>query len=284
MRIRLHTVIVTLLLIAGCSSDNRPEAGGPVAATPDEWASMRAVDACAILDETALAPVGKVSDRKYAGASVHSCVATLTTPDGATTTARSFVGERITPEAQAVSLGDVQGYVDTSCTVGVKVSGDTGISISVAGDDAEKQCAQAKQVATALHAQLKEPPRNPYASPFHSKDPCQPTDQFARELGTVKAILRPTIVTCEISGSGGRLLVSQEIENLTDHAHGDPLTVAGKEAMRHQETEQKDQCMVMVLLKDAPDGSQFTVHYEISSTSDPCGKATRAANDATTLG
>jgi hypothetical protein len=278
-------VIVALLLLAGCSSsDNQPVTSGNAAATADEWASMRGIDACAILDETALASLGKVSDRKYAGASVHSCVVTVTASDGTATTARAYVGERVAQDATKIDLGGLAAFQDSSCAVTVKLAGDTGISISVEGYEVEKQCAQARQIATALHAQLKSPSQNPYASPFHSKDPCQPVDQFSQEIGSIKSMRRPTIINCEMSGTGGTLLVSQEIENLADHVHGEPLTVAGKEGMRHQEPDQQDRCMVMVLLKPAPEDSFFTTHFEISSTSDPCGKATKVANDSANVG
>jgi hypothetical protein len=287
MRVRLHTVIVALLLIAGCGSfDNQPETSGNAASTPDEWASMRSIDACAILDERALAGLGKVSDRKYAGASVHSCVATVTAPDGKATTARAFVGERVAPDAQKIDLAGLPAFQDSSCAVTVKLVGDTGISISVAGSEFENQCAQAKQIATALAltAQLKSPPQNPYASPFHGKDPCQPTDEFAQEIGALKSLRRPTIINCEMSGTQGTLLVSQEIENMANHQHGEPVTVAGKEGMRHQEPDQLDRCMVMVLLKLESADSYFTTRYEVSSTPDPCGKATKMANASTNAG
>lgn len=286
MRIRLHIVTVALLLIAGCSSSdhNQPETSGNAAATPDEWASMRSVDACAVLDETALAPLGKVSDKRFAGASVHSCVATITAPDGAKTTARAFVGERAGPDAKPVDLAGVPAVQDSSCAVTVKVAGDDGISVSVQSDDVTKQCAEARAVATALHAQLKMPPQNPYSTPFHGKDPCQPIDQLAKQVGSLKSLRRPAIVSCEITGTSGLLLISQEIENLTDHQHGEPLAVGGKEAMRHQDMGQTGQCMVMVMLKEAPQDSFYTKHYLVSSTSDPCGKATNAANVSTNAG
>ncbi|MEV4310862.1 hypothetical protein [Actinocrispum sp. NPDC049592] len=283
MRIRLHSVIVALLLIAGCSSsDNQPETSGTAAATPDEWASMRAIDACAILDESALAALGKTGDRKYAGANSHTCVTTITAPDGTATVARAYVGERVQEGAKKIDLGGVDGFQDTSCAVTVKIAGDSGISISVEGYEFEKQCGQAEQIARAVHTQLKSPPQNPYASPFHNKDPCQPTDQFAAQIGTLKSIRRPTIINCEMTGTQGTLLVSQEIESMTTHVHGEPVTVAGKEAMRHQEPDQKDRCMIMVLLKEAPEDAWFTMHYEVASPSDPCGKASKAANASTT--
>jgi hypothetical protein len=282
MRVRLHFVIVALLLLAGCSSTAEPETSGNAAATPDEWASMRSIDACAILDENALASLGKLSNRKYAGASAHNCVATITAANGTTIVSRAYVGERVAPDAQQLDLGGgTPAFQDASCAVTVKINGDTGISISVQGDEFEKQCAQARQVATAVAAQLKSPPQNPYASPFHGKDPCQPVDKFSHEIGSLRQLRRPTIINCEMVGSNGSLLVSQEIESMTTHVHGEPLTVSGKEAMRHQEPDQQDRCMVMVLVKQAPEDSSFTMHYEISSSSDPCGKATRVASDST---
>jgi hypothetical protein len=285
MRVRLHTVIVALLLMAGCSSsDNQPETSGNAAATPDEWASMRTIDACAILDESALATLGKASARKLTGTNSHNCATTITAPDGTTTGARVYVGEHVATDAATVDLGGVQGFQDTSCAVTVKLTGNVGISISVEGYEFDKQCAQAKQIATALHNQLRSPPRNPYASPFHGKDPCQPIDQFTQDIGTVKALRRPTIISCEMSGPEGSLLVSQEIVNMADHAHGEPLTVAGKEGMRHQEPDQKDRCEVMVLLKPEAGDSYFTMRYEVVSAKDSCGKATKAANESTTVG
>ncbi|TCO58206.1 hypothetical protein [Actinocrispum wychmicini] len=286
MRNRLHTVIVALLLIAGCSSSdhNQPETSGNAAATPDEWASMRSIDACAILDETALAPLGKVSDKQFAGASVHSCVATITAPDSVRTTARAFVGERAAPDAKQLDLAGVPAVQDSSCAVTVKVAGDDGISISVGGYEFEKQCEQAQRIATAVRAQLKTPPQNPYSTPFHGRDPCQPVDRLAHEIGTVKSLRRPTIINCEMTGSSGSLLISQEIINVTSHQHGEPLTIAGKEGMRHQEPDQQNRCMVMVRLRDAPQDSYYSTQYEVSSTSDPCGKATNAANESATEG
>jgi hypothetical protein len=71
---------------------------------------------------------------------------------------------------------------------------------------------------------------------------------------------------------------------MTTHVHGEPVTVAGKEAMRHQEPDQQDRCMVMVLLKEAPENSWFTMHYEVASTSDPCGKAGKVAGASTNAG
>jgi hypothetical protein len=71
---------------------------------------------------------------------------------------------------------------------------------------------------------------------------------------------------------------------MTTHVHGEPVSVGGKEAMRHQEPEEKDRCMVMVLLKEAPENSWFTMHYEVASTSDSCGKATKVASAATNAG
>jgi hypothetical protein len=255
-----------------------------VAVTPDEWASMRAIDACAILDETALAALGKVGGRQYAGANSHTCVTTITAPDGTATTARAYVGERVAEDAKKIDLGGVEGSQDSSCAMTVKLTGAVGISISVEGYEFEKQCAQARQIAQAVHAQLKSPPQNPYASPFHNRDPCQPVDRFTREIGPLRSIRRPTIINCEMSGTSGTLLVSQEIESMTTHVHGEPVSVGGKEAMRHQEPEDKDRCMVMVLLKEAPENSWFTMHYEVASTSDSCGKATRVANAATNAG
>jgi hypothetical protein len=283
MRVRLHFVIVALLGLAGCSGEPA-QTGGNVAVPPDEWTSMRSIDACAILDDTALAALGKVSDKKYAGASVHNCVATITPGAGEPIVARAYVGERVAPDAKQIDLAGVAGFQDASCAVTMKMVNDAGISISVQGYEFEKQCAQARDVATAVSAQLKAPPQSPAASPFHGKDPCQPVDQFAKQVGSLQQVRRPTIINCEIVGSGGTLMVSNEIESMATHVHGEPLTVAGKEAMRHQEPELKDRCMVMVLLKPATDPSTyFTRRFEVVSDSEPCEKATSAANESSKL-
>jgi hypothetical protein len=281
MRVRLHYVIVGLLILTGCSDTPPDTATGGVAVTPDQWAMLRTIDACAILDESALAGLGKVSDRKWSGASAHNCVATVTAPDGTVTTIRAHVGERTAPDAQQIKLGSGSGYQDLSCAVTVKLTGDAGIGISVGGDDVQKQCIKAAEVATALGDKLQSPPRNAYASPFHGKDPCQPADQFAAVIGAVRDMRRPTMINCELTGPGGKLYVSQEIESMTTHMHGEPLTVGGKEAMIHHEDGDKERCEVMVLQKEAPENSYFTMRYDVASTSDPCGKAQKAAIDAT---
>ncbi|MET0132183.1 MAG: hypothetical protein ABW215_01170 [Kibdelosporangium sp.] len=277
MRVRLLYVIVALFALAGCAST--PDAPrGPFQLPPDEWASMRAIDACAILDDAALAGLGKLSDRKYGGASVHNCVGTLTGATNAATVIRAYVGERVAPDAKQLDLGGLTAFQDSSCAVTVKLVGDAGISISVQGYEFEKQCAQARDVATAVSAQLKSPPQNAHATLFHSKDPCQPVDEYAKDIGALQEVRRPTIINCELVGTGATLLISHEIESMTGHVHGEPLTVAGKEGMRHYEPEVKDRCEVMVLVKPAPEDSYFTTHFQVQSVADPCGKATNVAN------
>jgi hypothetical protein len=284
MRVRLRPVtgsiiVAPLLLLAGCGTDTAGT-GSSVPVPPDEWAAMRNIDSCAILDETALAKLGKINAPTFTGASAHNCVVTITTPDGTPIIARSYVGERVPPGAEQIGIAGINAFQDVSCAVTVKVTGDTGISISIQGEDFEKQCAQARDVATAVSAQLRTPPQNPAASPFHGKDPCQPIGQFTEEIGTLKAVRRPTIINCEITGADGTLLISHEIENMEGHAHGEPMTVAGKEAMRHQESDQLDRCEVMVMVKPAMASSYFTHRVQVVSGTEPCEKATNAANES----
>ncbi|MBP2321105.1 hypothetical protein JOF56_001490 [Kibdelosporangium banguiense] len=277
MRVRLRCVIVALFLLAGCGTD---AATSSVPVPPDEWAAMRNIDSCAILDQAALAKLGQVKAPAFTGASAHNCVATITAPDGTQIVARAYVGERVVADAVPVDLGGVLAFQDASCSVTVKITGDTGISISIEGDDLEKQCAQARDVATAVAPKLKTPPQNQAASPFHGKDPCQPIDQFTKEIGALKQIRRPTIINCELAGADGSLLISYEIVNMEGHAHGEPVTVAGKEAMRHQESDTLDRCEVMVMLKPVLTNSYFTIRFQVMSGSDPCAKATNAANES----
>ncbi|MET0233328.1 MAG: hypothetical protein ABW224_01685 [Kibdelosporangium sp.] len=279
MRVRLRSVIVALFLLAGCGTD----AAGPAASVPvppDEWAAMRNIDSCAILDEAALAKLGKVVAPKFTGASAHNCVVTITAADGAQVVARAYVGERVAADAQQIDLGGTTAFQDASCAVTVKITGDTGISISIEGYEYDKQCAQARDVATAVAPKLKSPPQNQAASPFHGKDPCQPVDQFAKQTGALKQIRRPTIINCELTGATGTLLISHEIENMEGHVHGEPVTIAGKEAMRHQESDTPDRCEVMIMLKPVLTSSYFINRFQVVSGSDPCGKATDAANES----
>jgi hypothetical protein len=281
MRVRPHTVIVTLLLLAGCSAESGSAPSVPsVPLPPDEWASFRAIDSCAILDEAALSKLGKVGARTFSGASAHNCVVTITQSDGSPLTARAYVGERIPPDAKAVDIPGLAAVQDAGCTLSVKTTGDLGISISIEGTDYDKQCAQAKEVATAVTAQLKSPPQNPGASPFHGKDPCQPIDQFTQQIGALKQARRPTLINCELVGTNGNLLISHEIENMAGHAHGEPLTVGGREGMRHQEPDQADTCMVMVMVRPVLEQSYFTTRLEVVGAQDPCTKATDAANES----
>lgn len=280
MRVRPHTVIVALLLLAGCSAEPAAQPAPSVPLPPDEWASFRNVDSCAILDETALSKLGKVSARTFSGASAHNCVVTITQPDGTALTARAFVGERPTQDAKPVDIPGLDAVQDSGCTLTVKTAGDLGIAISMEGSDYEKQCAQSREVATLVTAQLKSPPQNPAASPFHGKDPCQPIDQFTRQIGSLKQAKRPTLINCELTGTQGSLLISYEIENMAGHAHGEPLTISGKEGMRHQEEGQTDRCMVMVMVKPVLAESYFTSRIESIGASDPCSKATDAANES----
>jgi hypothetical protein len=280
MRVRLRSVIVTLFLLAGCGTE-APAPAGSVPVPPDEWAAMRTIDSCAILDEAALAKLGKVVAPTFTGASAHNCVVTITAPDGTQIIARAYVGERVAADAKQIDLGGTTAFQDVSCAVTVKITGDTGISISIEGYEFEKQCAQARDVATAVAPKLKTPPQNQAASPFHGKDPCQPVEQFTKEIGALKQVRRPTIINCELTGTTGTLLISHEIENMEGHAHGEPVTIAGKEAMRHQESDTPDRCEVMVMLKPVLTSSYFTNRFQVMSGSDPCGKATNAANEST---
>ncbi|WP_125728681.1 hypothetical protein [Kibdelosporangium aridum] len=279
MRVRPHTVIVALLLLAGCSAE--PGQSTPsVPLPPDEWASFRNVDSCAILDEAALSKLGKVGARTFSGASAHNCVVTITQPDGSPLTARAYVGERVAADAKPVDIPGLIAVQDSGCTLTVKTAGDLGIAISIEGTDYEKQCAQARDVATAVATQLKSPPQNQAASPFHGKDPCQPIDQFTQQIGALKEARRPTLINCELTGANGTMLISHEIENMAGHAHGEPLTVGGKEGMRHQEPDQQDRCEVMVLVRPVLEQSYFTTRLEVGGTSDSCAKATNAANES----
>ncbi|MFC0114734.1 hypothetical protein [Kibdelosporangium aridum] len=279
MRVRPHTVIVALLLLAGCSAE--PGQSTPsVPLPPDEWASFRNVDSCAILDEAALSKLGQVGARTFSGASAHNCVVTITQPDGSPLTARAYVGERVAADAKPVDIPGLTAVQDSGCTLTAKTAGDLGIAISIEGTDYEKQCAQARDVATAVAAKLKSPPQNPAASPFHGKDPCQPIDQFTQQIGALTQARRPTLINCELTGANGTMLISHEIENMAGHAHGEPLTVGGKEGMRHQEPDQQDRCEVMVLVRPVLEQSYFTTRLEVGGTSDSCAKATNAANES----
>jgi hypothetical protein len=280
MRVRLRSVIVALFLLAGCGTE-APAPASSVPVPPDEWAAMRNIDSCAILDEAALAKLGKVVAPTFTGASAHNCVVTITAPDGTQIIARAYVGERVAADAKQIDLAGTTAFQDVSCAVTVKITGDTGISISIEGYEFEKQCAQARDVATAVAPKLRTPPQNQAASPFHGKDPCQPVDQFTKEIGALKQVRRPTIINCELTGTTGTLLISHEIENMEGHVHGEPVTVAGKEAMRHQESDTPDRCEVMVMLKPVLTSSYFTNRFQVMASSDPCGKATNAANEST---
>nr|CEL19455.1 hypothetical protein [Kibdelosporangium sp. MJ126-NF4] len=273
-------MIVALLLLAGCSAEPAAQPAASVPLPPDEWASFRNVDSCAILDENALSKIGKVGARTFSGASAHNCVVTLTQPDGTPLVARAFVGERPTQDAKPVDIAGMTAVQDSGCTLTVKTAGDLGISISIEGTDYDKQCAQAREVATAVAAQLKSPPQNQAASPFHGKDPCQPADQFTRQIGALTKAKRPTLINCELTGPNGTLLISYEIENMAGHAHGEPLAVGGMEGMRHQEDGAKDRCMVMVMVRPVLEQSYFTTRIEAVNASDPCTKATDAANES----
>lgn len=272
-------MIVALLLLAGCSAE--PGQSTPsVPLPPDEWASFRTIDSCAILDEAALSKLGKVGARTFSGASAHNCVVTITQPDGTPLTARAYVGERVAADAKPVEIPGLTAVQDTGCTLTVKTTGELGIAISIEGTDYEKQCAQAREVATAVAAQLKSPPQSLAASPFHGKDPCQPVDQFTQQIGALIQARRPTLINCELTGANGTMLISHEIENMAAHAHGEPLTVGGKEGMRHQEPDQQDRCEVMVLVRPVLETSYFTTRLEVGGTSDACAKATDAANES----
>ncbi|ONI78653.1 hypothetical protein ALI144C_27975 [Actinosynnema sp. ALI-1.44] len=273
-------MIVALLLLAGCSAEPAAQPGPSVPLPPDEWASFRNVDSCAILDETALAKIGKVSARTFSGASAHNCVVTITRPDGTPLVARAYVGERASPDAKPVEVAGLNAVQDSGCTLTVKTAGELGIAISIEGTDYEKQCAQSREVAGLVAAQLKSPPQNPGASPFHGKDPCQPIGQFANQIGSLTKANRPTLINCELTGTAGTLLISHEIENMAGHAHGEPLAIGGMEGMRHQEPDQNDRCMVMIMVRPVLEQSYFTTRIEAVNAPDPCAKATDAANES----
>ncbi|CAM3780350.1 hypothetical protein KIPE111705_24485 [Kibdelosporangium persicum] len=272
-------MIVTLLLLAGCSAQP-VQSTASVPLPPDEWASFRIVDSCAILDEAALSKLGTVGARTFSGASAHNCVVTITPPDGPPYTTRAAVGERVGPDAKPVDLTGLSAFQDSGCTVTVKTAGELGVSISIEGTDYEKQCAQARDVATAVAPRMRTLPQNPAVSPFHGKDPCQPVERFTQQIGALTQARRPTLINCELTGTDGTLLISHEIENMAGHVHGEPLTVGGKEGMRHQEPEQQDRCEVMVLVRPVLEQSYFTTRIEVGGTSDPCTKATNAANES----
>ncbi|ALG06095.1 hypothetical protein AOZ06_03435 [Kibdelosporangium phytohabitans] len=273
-------MIVALLLLAGCSAEPVAQPGPSAPLPPDEWASFRNVDSCAILDETALARLGKVSARTFTGASAHNCVVTITRPDGTPLVTRAYVGERVAQDAKPVDIPGLTAFQDSGCTLTVKTAGELGIAISIEGTDYEKQCAQSREVATLVSAQLKSPPQNPGASPFHGKDPCQPVGQFTKQIGSLKEAKRPTLINCELTGTSGTLLISHEIENMAGHAHGEPLTISGMEGMRHQEPDQKDRCMVMIMVRPVLEQSYFTTRIEAVNAPDSCTKATDAANES----